>query len=219
MPWYTVAEAARYLSIPTATLRSWTAGRRYPVSDGSRRFEPLLQRPDPSDPRLSFSNLVEAHVLRSLREEHLVRMGNVRTALEFAAEQLGIDRLLFSRDLQTSAGDLFIERYGQLINLSRHGQMALKELLHAHLERVKRDRAGMPVRLYPVTRWRIADSPTHIAIDPKISFGRPVTSHHSIRTAVISKRFLAGESVMGIARDYELKPTEIEEAIRYERAA
>jgi cytochrome c oxidase subunit 2 len=32
---YTLAEAARYLRLPPATLRSWVLGREYPTADGS----------------------------------------------------------------------------------------------------------------------------------------------------------------------------------------
>jgi hypothetical protein len=53
MPAYTVAEAARYLSMPSPTLRSWFAG-----IEG--HFKAVIHWEVPSDHRLSFSNLVEA---------------------------------------------------------------------------------------------------------------------------------------------------------------
>lgn len=71
-PRYSLAQAARYVRISPTTLRSWVMGRTYPTASGSRYFEPLILRPVPEDPRLSFSNLVEAHVLRSLRTRHEV---------------------------------------------------------------------------------------------------------------------------------------------------
>ncbi|HEX2207280.1 MAG TPA: hypothetical protein VHG93_06320 [Longimicrobium sp.] len=46
---------------------------------------------------------------------------------------MGIERLLLSKNMQTAAGDIFLERFGQLVNLSRSGQLAVKELLAAHL--------------------------------------------------------------------------------------
>ncbi|MBI3919587.1 MAG: DUF433 domain-containing protein [Betaproteobacteria bacterium] len=64
-PAYTLAEAARYLKLPVATLRSSVAGRPYPKAEGTARFQPLIHPPSRQPPALSFWNLIEAHVLRS----------------------------------------------------------------------------------------------------------------------------------------------------------
>jgi hypothetical protein len=99
-PLYTLAEAAHYLHLPPATLRSWVEGR-YFTSGGERRFSPgVIVRPDSEDARLSFTNLVEAHVLRALRSEHGVPMQHVRKALDYAEARCGIQRLLISDQLR-----------------------------------------------------------------------------------------------------------------------
>jgi hypothetical protein len=120
-PAYGLAEAARYLRLPAATLRSWVLGREYPTAEGASRFRPLIRPASQQPPLLSFWNLIEAHVLRSLRTEHGVPVKAVRSALAFAEKQLGIDRLLLREELRTHAGELFLERYGELINLSASG--------------------------------------------------------------------------------------------------
>src|SRR5262245_5331026 len=84
VPMYTVAEAAHHLGLPRATLRSWVFGRHYRAGGESRLSPGIIHRPDSSDERLSFSNLVEAHVLRALRVEHEVPMPQVRKALIYA---------------------------------------------------------------------------------------------------------------------------------------
>src|SRR4051794_26460459 len=40
---YTLAEAARYVRLPAATLRSWVLGRQYPKADGRGDFPPLIR--------------------------------------------------------------------------------------------------------------------------------------------------------------------------------
>ncbi len=42
-PAYALAEAARYLKLPAATLRSWTFGRPYPKAGKTVRFQPLIR--------------------------------------------------------------------------------------------------------------------------------------------------------------------------------
>jgi hypothetical protein len=43
IPAYPVTDAARYLRIPLATLRTWLKGRSYLTKDGQQAFEPLAQ--------------------------------------------------------------------------------------------------------------------------------------------------------------------------------
>lgn len=42
-PAYGPAEAARYLRLPAATLRTWLVGRRYPKGDAQTSFHPLIK--------------------------------------------------------------------------------------------------------------------------------------------------------------------------------
>jgi len=216
-PAYQLAEAARYVRLAPATLRSWVIGRKYPVQTGRGFFEPLLRAADGTGHVLSFNNLIEAHVLRALRTDHSVSIRSVREALDYAERQYGIDRLLLRSELATNAGELFLDRYGELVNLSKSGQIAMRKLLEAYLSRVEWEKS-FPVRLYPFLSAELVDG-RPIAIDPAIAFGRPIIVSRSISTAVIAKRIDAGESVSEVASDYELSTQEIEEAVLYERAA
>lgn len=217
-PVYTIPEAARYLRIPVATLRSWVLGRQYPRQDSQAYFEPLIKLPEPQYNQLSFHNLVESHLLRALRRVHQIRIADIRVAFEIAGKQFGVDRLLLSKDLllNSQTRDLLIERYGELINLSLGGQLAMKAILYEYLERVEWD-LKMPVRLFPIYGERAGHKV--IVIDPLISFGRPVISSKKISTSVIAERIDSGESPQSIADDYDLRPQEVMEAVFYEKAA
>lgn len=217
-PRYTIGQAAQYLRISATTLRSWVAGRPYPAGGGSRYSPPLIVRPDEQNSKLSFNNLVEAHVLRALRTRHKVPMSAVRSALDYAESEFKIKRLLLSDELRAAAGTVFLERLDELIDLGRAGQIVLKELIQAHLQRIARNIEGLPVRLFPVS-IRGLDGPKVVVIDPQVSFGRPYISGKGVRTSTIVERLDAGESKEDVARDYGLENFEIDEAILYERAA
>ena len=120
--------------------------------------------------------------------------------------------------METDGCDLFVQKFGQLINISREGQLAMRQLLQAHLQRIERDLSGVALRLYPFTRKRENSEPKFIVMDPYISFGRPVLAGTGIPTSVIADRYKAGESVDQLAHDYGRKRPEIEEAIRCELA-
>ena len=218
-PAYSLSEAAHYLRLSPGTLRSWIVGRPYSTAAGRRVFAPLLRPARKEPPTLSFLNLIEGHVLRALRTEHGVPVPAVRRALAYAEKELGIERLLLHQDLMTDAGRIFLERYGELIDLSNSGQLALRKMLQAHLRRVEWDARSLPVRLYPFLSSDGVTDGRPISIDPQVAFGRPVVQRAGVSTHTIAERIDAGESVSDIAADYDLTETEIEQAVLYERAA
>jgi uncharacterized protein (DUF433 family) len=217
-PAYSITEAARYLRLSPATLRSWFLGRPYPTVRGPSQFAPVLRLAKRNPATLSFSNLIEAHVLRALRTEHGVPLAEVRRALAYAQRQLNIDQLLLREELRTAGGKLFLDRYGELVNLSASGQLAMRKVFETHLMRVEWGELRSAVRLYPFVVSESADAKP-IVIDPQISFGRPVVSKAFVSTRSILDRIDAGETVQDVARDYELTTQAVEEAVVFERAA
>jgi uncharacterized protein (DUF433 family) len=213
---YGLTEAAQYLHLPRATLRAWVDGRYYKAG-GQRRFSPhLIERPAPSDERLSFTNVVEAHVLRALRVEHGVPMQLVRKALEYAESEFGMDRLLISEQLLASPGEMFLKEYGRLLSLTRSGQFSLEQVLERHLRRLSRDVLGLPIRLYPFVAPDVFNDRRAITIDPRVAYGRPSIASKGISTAILAERVDAGESIPELAEYYGLEREDVEEALIYE---
>jgi uncharacterized protein (DUF433 family) len=223
LPAYSVVEAAHYLRMPEGTLRSWVVGRLYPVAGASKRSRPLIHLDDPKKQYLSFINLVEAHVLAAIRRRHGVRLPKVRRALDYVHRQFRAERPLINQAFQTDGLDLFVERYGELINASREGQHAMKEIIGVYLRRIEWDAKGLPIRLYPFTRDTQAETapasdPRVVVMNPAVSFGRPVIIGTGIPVASIYERYRAGDSVADLAKDFSLDTSAIEEAIRCEAA-
>ena len=109
------------------------------------------------------------------------------------------------------------DREGLLLDASRGGQLGIRGILELYLSRIEKDAHGV-ARLFPFTRPKLADALRAVAIDPTISFGRPVIAGTSIPTAVLHERWKAGDSIAGLAEDYDRPVAEIEEALRYEAA-
>jgi uncharacterized protein (DUF433 family) len=218
LPAYSFAEAAHYLRIPPATLRSWVRGRHYPTEIGKKFFKPVIELPDPKLPSLSFLNLVEAHVLDAIRREHNIPLDKVRTALNYVKQHFGVPHPLAEQKFESDGVSLIVSRFGQLIAVSEAGQLAMKEMLAAHLRRIEHDPSGMAIQLYPFTRKRQPDEPKIIVIDPSVSFGRPIIFGTGVATAIVAERYKAGESVDELADDYGCERRHIEEAVRCELA-
>jgi uncharacterized protein (DUF433 family) len=211
MPAYRVPETAHYLGLPQSTVRYWSAGRN--------SYEPLITTASTTPLVLSFLNLVELHLLAAIRRKHTVSMPSVRRAIDYLKKSYQSNHPLLARELETDGLDLFIRSYGELINISQAGQIAMRHVVEAALQRIERDTNDIPIKLYPFTRAQIDNSPTLIVIDPTLSGGRPVIAGTGLATEVIAERYKAGESIEDLARDYGRSYTEIEEAIRCELQA
>ncbi|HRP28928.1 MAG TPA: DUF433 domain-containing protein [Burkholderiaceae bacterium] len=220
-PAYRAAEAAHILGLPAGTVQAWCFGHDYLHKDGSRkRFARVVAPPDPKQRLLSFANLCELHVLAVIRRHHRVRLAQVREAVAFMRDRLGADRPLASGRFRTNGIDLFVEHAGLLLNVSKQGQLTLREDFERTLERIEfgadDDR---PIRLFPFTRPpRASDrQPRTVLVDPTLSFGRPVLMGAFVRTEVVEARFQAGDSIADMARDYGVEGSVIEEALRFEQ--
>ena len=208
LPAYSPADAAHYVDIPVSTLRYWSAGRG--------KIRSLIDPAQDSPLVLSFVNLVELHVLSAIRRKHSISLPSTRDALDYVKKKLRLPRTLANRLFMTDGVDLFVPHYGNLVNVSKQGQLAMKELLAAALVRVEWDDNDQPVRLFPFTRNESANSANLIMIDPCVSGGRAVIRGTRIAVEVVAERYKAGESIGELAQDYGRKPNEIEEAIRCE---
>jgi len=215
-PAYPFIEAAHYLNMPVSTLRAWCIGQDYKVNGSTLRFRPLIELDGTRSEGLSFLNLVEAHVLAAIRRKHDIPLPKVRDALAFMQARMNSPRPLVERSFQTDGVSLFVEELSSLVNVTHEGQIEMKDLLMAHLHRIERDPAGLPIRLFPFTRTGTQEREAPVQIDPTIAFGRPSLRGRAVPTAVLADRFKAGEPMTELASDFGVTVEVIEDAIRCE---
>lgn len=131
---YRPFEAARYLRVPISTLWVWVFGTRYqPPFEPFEPFEPLIQLPKPKERLLSFTNLIELHVLNGIRKVHNVPLVQVRQGLNYLKDLYSMEHPLASQKLYTDGIDLFVEHLGKFVNAYRHGQLAIPEIVQFYL--------------------------------------------------------------------------------------
>lgn len=220
-PAYSVSEAASYLGMPVATLRSWVLGRTYPTTEGAQLFQPLVDVADKKHRRLSFYNLVEAFTLNAMRRtNHRVSMPSIRKALNYVKRRLGEPRPLLTEKFLTDGVDLFLDKYGELVTVSKDEQLAMRAIMMDSLKHIVRDNKGMPQKLYLFSSHSAGSANglvrTAVVIDPRIAFGNPVVDGTGVSTAILAQRYKAGDSIDELAEDFGLTRHAIEEAIRYE---
>jgi uncharacterized protein (DUF433 family) len=223
IPAYTPGEAARYLRIPFRSVHNWAFGFVYQTSAGEkRRGLPLIEPADRSKNLLSFVNMAELHVLDALRNYHQISPQRLRQLIAYLRRTFDSAHPLIDEMMFTDQLNVFVEKAGTLINATREGQYAMRQILEAHLQRIDQDVDGLAVRLYPFVRRKPdpgeapREQPKVIALDPRVRFGRPVIVGTSIPTVEVAERFKAGDSVNALADEYGRPREEIEEVIRCE---
>jgi uncharacterized protein (DUF433 family) len=216
IPIYSINDAARYLWIPSSTIRSWTLGQSYLVKDGSNFFAPLIEIPQQKPYLLSFTNLIEIHILRGIRQHHQIQLNKIRAALDFINNKFNIPHPLATQKFSTDGVDLFIDYYGKLIQASQKNLNQLKLEINIHLERIEPDDWGFAGKLYPFTRPHEKESLRVVVIDPRIAFGRLTIAGTGVTTSILKERYSAGDSIDDLAADYDCDRLSIEEVIRSE---
>jgi uncharacterized protein (DUF433 family) len=146
-------------------------------------------------------------------------MPQLRTAISYAERELAIERLLLSKDLLAGAGDVFLAKYGELLSLSKAGQLAMRKVLELYLARIEWDAQDSPARFFPLLLDGVAARQKIIVIDPAVGFGRPRVARVGISTTAIADRIDAGESEAAVAKDYGLNPEELQAALLLQAAA
>jgi uncharacterized protein (DUF433 family) len=218
-PAYFIRDAAHYLGLPTRTVRDWVLGRDYPTEAGKARSPALIDPADPKRRLLSFLNLVEIHVIASIRRVHQLKLKAVRGAINYLKREFDPKHPLLDRQMLTDGTRLFIERYGNLVDISADGQLYLKEILETYLKRIEWDERHIPIRLFPFTRPSVENAPQFVVIDPRVRSGRPCIAGTGVPTSIIAERHRAGDSIRLLVEDYGRPQEEIEEALRYESRA
>jgi len=142
-------------------------------------------------------------------------MSRVRIAVEYLREKVGGPHPLASYELATNAKSVFVRKLeGMTVDASRYGQPALGDILDKYLRGIKRAKTDkMPIQIQPLTTGTLKLSP--VVIDPYVSSGSPVIKGTGIVAKTVWKRAKGGESLRDLARDYELKLSEIETVIKY----
>jgi len=214
---YTVTEAARILRVSRTTLDYWARGKfvntevgRIPTRDAmidvARMEKPCM---------LSFVNLLEAHVLKLITQEHGIKLPKVRDTLNFLKDKFGDEHPLVLRDFSISGEDLLFKESGMYMD--RNEQLVMERILKLYWRRVEyREDDPIAGAYFPLMHPGEVEGPKPIRIDPLIAFGNPVLNGTGYRTDMIAYRSWAGDSIELLAEEYALEKDQIQQAIDWE---
>ncbi|HUU60945.1 MAG TPA: DUF433 domain-containing protein [Acidimicrobiia bacterium] len=213
-PLYTPGEAARFLSVPESTLRTWAGGyeRRHPSRRPTVSGPILTTLPGNHGVRIPFVGLVEGMVAAGFRSAG-VSMQHIRRALSLLQEELGIEHALASQKLYTDGAAILYDfariEAEDLLTVVVTGQRVFTGAIKQYLERIHYAPDRWADRLVlPITSRQLVE------VDPTRAFGRPVFVKGGARMEDVLGRFRAGEPLADVAHDFDLDPLDVEDVIR-----
>jgi hypothetical protein len=164
-PLFTPQDAARYLQIPPDTVYYWL----HEKANGA----PLVHRVEPEKrgwPSMPFVAVVEAYVLRSLRDLGLTK-SKVRQAAADVRKEFDTPYGLATKRIATDGVDIFIHYADDNLARIGDGQQPIREIINDYLRYISWDADDeFPARL----RLRQYPDVAPVIIDPRFGRGAPV---------------------------------------------
>jgi uncharacterized protein (DUF433 family) len=211
---YSIPEAAAFIAVPSRTMRRWFLGEQ-------RFFRPSYHRG--SDVLLSFNDVTEAFIVESLRHHWEFGPHAIRAILHELRKKTKLDRPLVQRPLavipEFKQVVAMVPSKGKTIypDLAHHQNLVFDDFVHSMGMRIRRDRKGMPVRIFPWKDSNSEDQP--VSIDPDVMSGELVVTGTRIPAARVLANYYAGKSAEQIADSYDLDRNLIRKVIlHFERA-
>lgn len=204
------SETARHLRIPRPTLYYWLSEK----ANG----EPLVHHVEPEKrgwPSVPFVAVVEAYVLRSLRDLGLQKK-TIREAASEVRREFKTPYALATKRICTDGIDIFVHYADNEIARARDGQLPIAEFIKDYLRYITWDASDeFPDRL----RLRQYPDDAAVIIDPRFGWGSPVVESSKVPVDAVVNLWLAGESIKEVAYEYDMTSLQVEAICRAARAA
>lgn len=202
-PILTARETARYLGMPESTLDLWL------ISKGQKPLVHAVRPEMRGWPRVPFVGVIEAYVLRALRELGLP-MDDIRRAADLVREEFGDEYALAHKRIATDGIALFVQAADDSYVHARDRQIAIPEVLERHLKRIEWGADGTANRLHLPSFPAAAD----VIIDPRFGWGSPVLGASKVKVEDLVSLWREGERLKAIADEYGLPAEVVEDVLR-----
>jgi uncharacterized protein (DUF433 family) len=204
-PLLTPKDVARHLRIPESTMYYWLGEE----ADGA----PLVHRVVPEKrgwPSVPFVAVVEAYVLRSLRDLGL-KKSEIRDAAAEVRRSFDTPYALATKKITTDGVDIFVHYADDELARIKDGQRPFRDMIGDYLYYINWDAAdefagSLRLRQYPDV--------APVIIDPRFGWGAPVVQSTNVPVDAVVDLWLAGESLEDVAYEYDMTRDQVEAICR-----
>jgi uncharacterized protein (DUF433 family) len=213
---YTIPEAARLIGAKPALLKRWLNPSVLKANHKNNLPDALwqIQHYDKDDPLLGFRDLIEARIVKALRDVG-ISLQSIRLCIDRARDIVGDERPFSTNQFKTDGKSIFLQMTetledAVLIDLRRRQHVFHRIVAPSFTDLEFGDEA--------VIKWWPVHNKKSIVIDPKYSFGQPIISNHNITTRRIVELMRAEGSEARISKFYDISRKLISDAVMYEKS-
>lgn len=223
---YSLAEAARLIRVPTRSIVRWLYGYDYQVTKGGekqRRHSSPLWAPeyvsDTYDEKvIGFHDLLELRIVREFVSNG-VPLLVIRRCLEAAQQLYGIPYPMTTHRFSTDGKTVFVQvlqegMEKEMVDL-RKRQLVFSDIIRPSLYSGIEYDGEFARRWFPEGRNR-----RNIVLDPHQQFGKPMVAEEGVPTEALYSNYKvegADQAALGVvARIFEIPIRKVEAAVRFE---
>lgn len=212
---YTATEAARLLGTSALNIRRWMLGYEHgPKED--RSSSPPLWRSQlamiEDQLEIGFRDLIELRFVKAFTDLGVGLLA-VRNCLTYARECIQDDRPFSTQRFRTDGRTIFME---STVDAEEPQLLDLKKRQFVFQTVFEQSFKDLDIEHDAVVRWRPYKGKASLVIDPARAFGQPIAAISGVPTIVLADAVKAEGSVERAARLYEVSPSVVRDAVRFE---
>jgi len=204
---FLTSDVAEILQLPYSKVRRWIVelwDNRFAVQ-GAYSFGVEGNK------AINFYTLIEFYTFYQLRLKG-VSAQKVQKAHKTISKELNTP-YPFATNIRTDGKEIWYDYLDELVNANGKQQLDIKSLLDPFLHKIEFGKNNLAELYFPL------DKSKNIVVDPKKQFGQPIINGRSLRIDSIRKLYEGGETKKTICLLYDLKNSEVEDALRYYKRA
>jgi len=212
---YTAREVARFAGLSPSRVVRWMSGYDFKARESVRHANSSIAREADHGPSLTFLDLIEVLFVKSFLE-HGVKMRVIREAAQRAVDLFGTHHPFAIKRFETDGRDIFTRLVpkgratDRMINVV-DGQTMFTEVISLYLKQIEYDHLGDAAKWWPLGKAE------PVLIDPKVSFGTPITAAGHVPTHAIHCALAAGDSESDVAKWFDIPIEEVRAAEKFQQ--
>ena len=204
---YLTSDVSQILQLPYSKVRRWMIE----LWDNKLSHSGTYSFGDPKNRAVNFYTLIEFYTFYQLRLNG-VSVQRILSAHKIISRELRT-HYPFATNIRTDGKNIWYDYLDELVNANGAQQLDLKAILSPFLHKIDFGKNNLAEIFYPLERSK------NIVVDPKRQFGQPTINGRNMRIETIKKLFEGAESKKNICLLYDLKPSEVDDALKYYKRA
>jgi uncharacterized protein (DUF433 family) len=204
---FLTSDVAEILQLPYSKVRRWIVelwDTRF-ATQGTYSFGEEGNR------AINFYTLIEFYTFYQLRLKG-VSAQKIQKAHKTISNELNT-LYPFATNIRTDGREIWYDYLDELINANGKQQLDIKSVLLPFLHKIEFGKDNLAELYFPLEKSK------NVVVDPKKQFGQPTINGRSLRIDTIKKLNDGGETKKTICLLYDLKNSEVEDALRYYKRA